>query len=110
VDSNSLITVGFIGGPYDGCVRTVTQRALAGDIEMPLSRNVLQILTGDPVGGEASIRLVARYRLLMTGHGLRFRFFGFRRVSRDEEKSLGAWHHAMLAVWRAATNQQRPTW
>jgi hypothetical protein len=103
MENTQVITVSFIGGPYDGCIRTVPQRTLCGEIEMPVSQNVLRILTGDPVGEAAPIRLVARYRLLLSGNGCRFRFHGFRRVSRDEERSLAGWHRAMLAVWKAAT-------
>jgi hypothetical protein len=98
VNSNSLISVSFVGGPYDGCISaTQIDRALGGQIEMPVSPNILRLLTGEAAGDEVAIHAVARYRLALTPRGARYWFSGLHRVNQRESRELAVWHHAMLA-------------
>ena len=80
---------------------------LCGEIEMPVSPNVLRLLTGEGPGEETVIRAVARYRLLLTARGPRYRFQGFQRVGQDERRALAVWHHAMLTAWEKIKGQHR---
>jgi hypothetical protein len=108
MDSNSVITVSFVGGPYDGCMSaTQKDRVLCGQIEMPVSPNILRLLTGEAAGDEEAIHAVARYRLALTPRGPRYRFHGLHGVDRRESRDLAVWHHALLAAWKQVLGQQR---
>jgi len=101
--------VSFIGGPYDGCLRARPQNStLYGEIQMPVSVNILRLLTGEAAGDEGPIRAVATYRLVLTPYGPRYRFHAFDRVGRAERTELANWHHALLSAWEKVKEQERP--
>ena len=93
-------SVSFVGGPFDGCVfaRRGTSE-LCRQIGMPISRNILRLLSGEPAGDEQTIRSVATYRLVATAYGPRYLFHCSERVDAGESKELAVWHHALLAAW-----------
>jgi hypothetical protein len=102
MDNSGLNTVRFVGGPYDGCDRaTSLHSTLCGAIEMPVSRNVLRLLTGEDVGQQTPIHCVASYRLVLTPDGPRYLFSSYRRLmDRAERRSLEVWLQAMLSAWQ----------
>ncbi|MEX2139192.1 MAG: hypothetical protein WD894_08025 [Pirellulales bacterium] len=109
MDNTNSNSVSFVGGPYDGCVPARQKNCvLCGQIAMPVSSNILRLLTGEAAGDETPIRAVARYRLELTQRGPRYRFHCFHSVDRGESKELAVWHHALLAAWNRVVGQQRP--
>ena len=92
--------VSFVGGPFDGCVfarRGATE--LCQQIGMPISRNILRLLSGEPAGDEQRIRTVATYRLALTSRGPRYLFRHLEPIAGRESKELAVWHHALLTAW-----------
>jgi hypothetical protein len=109
MESSHLSRLRFVGGPYDGCDRaTSLHSTLCGAIEMPVSRNVLRLLTGEDVGPQAPIHCVASYRLVLTPDGPRYWFSSYRRViDRAESRSLEVWLQTMLSAWQRIRESSR---
>jgi hypothetical protein len=108
VESNTFNRVSFVGGPYDGSVSSRRKNSVLCDrIQMPVSSNILRLLTGESLGDETPIRAVATYRLVVTPGGPRYRFHCFQRLGRDERRALTVWHHAMLSAWEKIKQQHR---
>jgi hypothetical protein len=100
MDNSNANRVSFVGGPFDGCIFARRgNAALCRQIGMPISRNILRLLSGDPAGEEQIIRTVATYRLTVTPCGPRYLFHHAERIDQRESKELAVWHHALLSAW-----------
>jgi hypothetical protein len=108
MEANSLDHVSFVGGPYDGCISPrKPDQALSGQLAMPVSANILRMLSGEAACDGRSIRAVAAYRLALTPHGPRYFFQAFHRIAPAESKELSDWHHALLCAWNKIQQARR---
>jgi hypothetical protein len=108
METTNLPCVSFVGGPYDGCVSPrPAQQEFSGQIAMPVSANILNMLSGKAACDARPIRVVALYRLVLTPRGRRYRFHSFHRIEGAESTELTAWHHALLRAWNKILHERR---
>jgi hypothetical protein len=74
---------------------------------MPVSANILRMLSGEAACDGRPIRAVALYRLMLTPRGPRYCFDAFHRIAAAESKELSAWHHALLCAWNKIQQERR---
>ena len=108
METSSLHHVSFVGGPYDGCISPrQSKQTLCAQIAMPVSANILRMLSGEAVCDGRPIRAVAAYRLVFTPHGPRYRFHSFRKIASAESRELSDWHQALLCAWNKIQQERR---
>jgi hypothetical protein len=108
MEASSLDHVSFVGGPYDGCVSPrQANQALCGQLAMPVSANILRMLSGEAACDGRPIRAVASYRLALTARGPRYYFHSFHRIGPAESKELSDWHHSLLCAWNKIQQARR---
>ena len=68
----------FVGGPYDGYLQYVEipQGNLIETVALPVNRNVLQVIKGEPPGRESRTRSVAIYELRQVRGDWKYAFLG----------------------------------
>jgi len=108
MDASQSPIVSFVGGPYDGCISPrKPDQALSGQLAMPVSANILRMLSGEAACDGRPIRAVASYRLALTPRGPRYFFHAFHRIAPAESKELSDWHQALLCAWNKIQQARR---
>jgi hypothetical protein len=83
----------FNGGPYDGLEPIDWHEYRLGtEVEVPISADLLRLLSGEKPGPPTSLSGVAVYRFEVTRLGVRFHFLKRRAVKPAERRLLETWH------------------
>lgn len=94
-------TVAFVGGPYDGyehCVEPGDQ-CLHEALELPISPNIIRVLSGEDPGARRSPRCVATYSLTLEDGVCQYAFRGSRLAGRREAREMNEWCREMFRAW-----------
>ena len=89
----------FVGGPYDGYLQYVAipQGNLIETVALPVNRNVLQVIKGEPPGKESRTRSVAIYELRQVRGEWKYTFLGSRMAG---ELDWDHWCTKVCEAWR----------
>ena len=92
-------TLEFMGGPYDGYTQVVSipQENLLAMVSLPVNRNVLQVIQGDPPGAESPTRTVAMYELHEAPFGWRYQFLMTRKAG---DLDWDQWCTKVCQAWK----------
>ena len=108
METYGLNRVAFVGGPYDGCILPrPSNQPLCAQIAMPVSANILRMLSGEAACDGRPIRAVASYRLILTPRGPRYHFHSFHSIAPTESKELSEWQQALLCAWNKIQQARR---
>jgi hypothetical protein len=83
----------FTGGPYDGLEPIDWHEyRLGAEVEVPISTDLLRLLTNEQPGPLTPLSGVAVYRFEVTRLGVRFHFLKRRPVKPAERSQMETWH------------------